>query len=195
MIYFDLNEVIRNYLIKVISSPQHPMTLVLLNPEKRSQTLDFLGPETFFFSFNTNHRNRIRLKSVNFQENPIEEAQGNFEMDVEKLLQKLKDRTLCPTLFICFTVLVFLNGLNCIGSFEQVEYLKRFKINWNRLAFPGILPEHLQVTKKLSCGRMISTEGNPIYPLDLILGTKPSFAEPPCLGRWLEPLFPRLGLI
>ena len=195
MIYFDLNEVIRNYLIKVISRPQHPMTMVLLKPEKRSQALDFFGPETSFFSFNTNLGNRIRLKSVNFQENSLKETQGNFEMNEEKLLQMLKERTFCPTLFICFTVLVFLNGLNCMGSFEQVEYLKKFKINWNHLAFPGILPEHLQETKKLSCGRMISIEGNPIYPLDLILGTNPSFVEPPCLGRWLEPLFPRLGLI
>jgi len=41
---------------------------------------------------------------------------------------------------------------------------------------------------------MISKDGNPVYPLDLILGKKAELEKPQTFSEWMEPLFPRLGL-
>ena len=195
VVYFDLNEVIRNYLLEVLSKSQHPLTMILLNPERRYQLLEVFGKETPLFSTNSNNGNRIKLETLSFHENQLGGPSSSFVMDEENLVRMLKERTLCPGLLIGFTVLVFLNGLNCLGSFEQIEYLARFKKNWSRFSFPGLIPMEQQDTKKLSCGRMISSQGKSLYPLDLILGQEPSFSEPRTLGQWMEPLFPRLGLI
>ena len=115
-------------------------------------------------------------------------------MEEEKLVQMLQERTLCPGLFIGFSVLVYLNGLNCLGSFEQVEYLARFKKIWQHFEFEGAVPQEQLQTRRLSCGRMISMDGKPVYPLDLILGKKADLERPQTFSEWMEPLFPRLGL-
>ena len=128
------------------------------------------------------------------RENRLEGQNYSLNMEEEKLVQMLQERTLCPGLFIGFSVLVYLNGLSCLGSFEQVEYLARFKKIWQHFEFQGAVPQEQLQTRRLSCGRMISKDGKPVYPLDLILRKKTELEKPQTFSEWMEPLFPRLGL-
>ena len=118
------------------------------------------------------------MEPLFFWENRLEGQNYSMNIEVEKLVQMLQERTLCPGLFIGFSVLVYINGLNCLGSFEQVEYLARFKKIWQHFEFEGAVPQEQLETRRLSCGRMISKDGKPIYPLDLILGKKAELEKP-----------------
>ena len=194
IVYFDINEVIRNYLLEILPQSQNRFRGMLLNAKHFQKILGSSGVETPLFNINSKHRNRIRLEPLFLRENRLEGQNYSMNMEEEKLVQMLQERTLCPGLFIGFSVLVYLNGLNCLGSFEQVEYLARFKKIWQHFEFEGAVPQEQLQTRSLSCGRMISKDGKPFYPLDLILGKKAELEKPQTFSEWMEPLFPRLGL-
>ena len=167
---------------------------MLLNAKHFQTILGSSEVETPLFSINSKHGNRIRMEPLFLRENRLEGQNYSIDLEEEKLMQMLQERTLCPGLFIGFSVLVYLNGLNCLGSFEQVEYLAKFKKIWQHFEFEGAVPQKQLQTRRLSCGRMISKDGKPVYPLDLILGKKAELEKPQTFSEWMEPLFPRLGL-
>ncbi|MEC8185347.1 MAG: hypothetical protein VX208_09685, partial [SAR324 cluster bacterium] len=194
IVYFDINEVIRNYLLEIMPQSQNRFRGMLLNAKHFQTILESSEVETPLFSINFKHGNRIRMEPLFLRENRLEGQNYSINMEEEKLVQMLQERTLCPGLFLGFSVLVYLNGLNCLGSFEQVEYLARFKKIWQHFEFEGAVPQEQLQTRSLSCGRMISKDGKPVYPLDLILGKKAELEKPQTFSEWMEPLFPRLGL-
>jgi len=141
LVYFDINEVIRNYLLEILPQSQNRFRGMLLNAKHFQTILESSGVETPLFSINSRHGNRIRMEPLFLRENRLEGQNYSMNMEEEKLVQMLQERTLCPGLFIGFSVLVYLNGLNCLGSFEQVEYLARFKKIWQHFEFEGAVPQ------------------------------------------------------
>ncbi len=73
---------------------------------------------------------------------------------------------MCPGLFIVFFVLRFLNGIRCLGSFNQIEYLEEFRRTWQSLDLEWNMDLEPDNMHMLTTGR-IKIDGKPIWPLDL----------------------------
>ena len=115
-------------------------------------------------------------------------------MLLEKIIHGLEKGLLCPGLFLVFTVLSFINGLTCFGSFEQVEYLAEFKRRWIKI---GFLEQELVRTVNitaLTSGRCVDENETVVHPLDLLLGLEWSFPENITVGELMKPLLGRLGV-
>ena len=194
IVYFDLNEVIRAYLLRVLAQSTHPVSRTLLEPGKREKVLDVFGIETPIFTIPLRTKNRERSVPVYIHGDRIVAQNYSIPLNAETLSAALENGTLCPGLFLTFTILSFINGLTCIGSFEQIEYLSRFQTQWLQL---NLLDQ--DVVSKVNprafcCGRRVDVSGETVHPLDLLLGWSPEFPELKTLGDLLQPLLPRLGV-
>ena len=194
VVYFDFNEVIRSYLVRILPDRGHPLTKILLEEEWRNKVLSAFGSKIPFFSVNASKSNRSRLEPVICIDNQLNGTSFSCKLDEKTLMALIYDGTLCPGLFISFTILSFLNGITCLGSFEQIEYLSHYQQTWASL---DLLNQDILSnvnTRALSCGRKVDVEGIPVYPLDLLLGCPVELPEHGSFGEWMFPLFPRLGL-
>ena len=194
VLYFDLNEVIRTYLILVLKNSQHPLFRFLFEPTIRKTVLDEFSPETPLFTVEVHHKNKIRQETVVFKDDMLQSQNFQLEVSPEKIIKALESGTLCPGLFITFTTLCFINALICFGSFEQVEYLAEFRRKWLKLGFLEQEIVRAVNTSALTSGRCIEESGVAVNPLDLLLGFRWSFMENQTVGELMRPLLPRLGI-
>jgi hypothetical protein len=194
VLYFDLNEVIRTYLILVLKKSQHPLFRLLFEPTIRKTVLDEFSPETPLFTVEVHHKNKIRQETVVFKDDMLQSQNFQLEVSPEKIIKALESGTLCPGLFITFTTLCFINALICFGSFEQVEYLAEFRRKWLKLGFLEQEIVRAVNTSALTSGRCIEESGVAVNPLDLLLGFRWSFMENQTVGELMRPLLPRLGI-
>ena len=84
------------------------------------------------------------------------------------------------------------NRVRCAGSFEQVEYLPRIV---RALAAAGFEPARdldPEAAAWLTTGRALGPDAQPVYPLDVVLGTPFEPDTGASLWDWLAPLMPRL---
>jgi hypothetical protein len=72
VLYFDLNEVIRTYLILVLKNSQHPLFRFLFEPTIRKTVLDEFSPETPLFTVEVHHKNKIRQETVVFKDDMLQ---------------------------------------------------------------------------------------------------------------------------
>ena len=114
---------------------------------------------------------------------------------MKNILRDLEKGILCPSLFLVFTTLSFLNGLICFGSFEQVEYLADFKRRWLK---NDLLDKEVVYSVNVSAftsGLCLDEEERTISPLDLILGIDWDFNENITIGNLVKPLLSRMGVV
>jgi len=194
IVYFDLNEVIRAYLILVLKNSQHPMFRILFEPTTRKIVLNEFSPETPLFIVEVQYKNKIRQETVVFKDDMFQSQNFQLEISPEKIIKELESGTLCPGLFLTFTTLCFINALICFGSFEQVEYLAEFRQKWLKLDFLEQEIVSTVNTSAFTSGLCIEESGIAVNPLDLLLGFRWSFKENQTVGELMRPLLPRLGV-
>jgi len=89
----------------------------------------------------------------------------------KQLIQELKNETLCPGIFVTFLVLRFLNGIRCLGSFYQLEYIEEYRKKWVLLDLDWSLFLDKEEEEMLTTGRLVEEE-KPLWPLDLYIQGK-----------------------
>ncbi|MBC8259119.1 MAG: hypothetical protein H8E38_08885 [SAR324 cluster bacterium] len=194
LLYFDLNEVIRTYLLLVLKNSEHPLFHLLFTKTIRNSVLAEFSQQTPFFSVEVKHKNRIRQEALIFKGDLLQSQNFQIEATPENIIRELESGTLCPGLFLTFTTLCFINSLTCFGSFEQVEYLAEFKRKWLKL---DLLEQEIVSavnTAALTSGRSLDQAGTAVHPLDMLLGLDWSFQENQSVGELMMPLLPRLGI-
>jgi len=186
--------VIRNYLLIVLKDTSHPIHCILFNKKIRQKVFSNFPQEIPIFTIEVSHKNKIRHRSVVLKNCLLQSQNYHLELSPENLIQELQKGVLCPGLFLVFTVLSFINGLRCFGSFEQVEYLADFKQRWLKIDFLDKEIVNRANISSLTSGCCLDESGNAIYPIDLLLGFEWNFPEDITLGELMEPLLPRMGI-
>jgi len=167
---------------------------MLFDEKIRQEVFGNFPPETPIFSIEVSHKNKIRHQSVVLKNGLLQSQNYCLELSLEKIIQELEKGVLCPGLFLVFTILSFINGLSCFGSFEQVEYLANFRQRWLKSDF--LEKEIVLYTNvsSLTSGRCIDEYANTVHPIDLLLGFEWEFPEDITFGKLMEPLLQRLGV-
>ena len=192
--YFDLNEVISNYLLKVLQNSSHPLQQILFDRKIRERVFREFPADMPLFYIEVIHKNKIRQEKVIINGEMLISQNYQLELSQQNIIHELETGRLCPALFFVFTALSFINGLICFGSFEQVEYLAEFKRRWLKL---DLLEEELVRTVNISAltsGRCVDETVTAVHPLDLLLGLEWSFPENITVGELMKPLLGRLGV-
>ena len=195
IVYFDLNEVIRNYLIAVLKNSRHPLFRLLFDRKIRETVFAEFSRETPLFTIGVHHKNKVRQEAVVIKGDILQSQNFQLEASQENIIKELETGALCPGLFLTFTTLSFINGLICFGSFEQVEYLSEFQRKWLKL---GLLDQEIVRavnTRALTSGRCVDETSEGVHPLDLLLGLEWSFAENQTVADLMKPLLFRLGVV
>ena len=192
IIYFDLNEVISNYLELVISNSNHPIYKLFFDKTVRNSVFTLFPSNTPLFTVNVKYKNKMRQESVVVNGNELHSQNYSLKLTQENLINEIKSGTLCPGLFIGFTALSFVNGFVCFGSFEQVEYLAVFKQKWLKLNLLDNEIVHKSNTSAFTSGRCVDESGEGIHPLDMLFGLEMRFNENRTVSELLGPLLSRL---
>ena len=192
IIYFDLNEVIRNYLVLVIANSNHPINRLFFDHAVRDSVFAVFPSDTPLFTVDVNYKNKMRQESVVLNGDELQSQNYKLKLTQENLINEIKSGALCPGLFLGFTALSFINGFICFGSFEQVEYLAGFKQKWIKLDLLDNEIVDMSNTSSFTSGRCVDESGEGIHPLDLLLGLEMSFNENQTVGELMEPLLYRL---
>jgi len=192
IIYFDLNEVISNYLALVFANSNHPIYRLFLENTVRNSVFAVFPPDTTLFTVDVNYKNKMRQESVVLNGDELLSQNYRLKLTQENLINEIKSGALCPGLFLGFTVLSFINRFICFGSFEQVEYLAGFKQKWLKLDILDNEIVHKSNTSAFTSGRCVDESGEGIHPLDLLLGMEMKFNGNQTVGELIEPLLNRL---
>jgi hypothetical protein len=176
VVYLDLNEVIRLYLMRVLPDGGHPMHRLLFEEHP-------FGDHLPAFCLQRADGKRLRVAHL--------PAEG---LDANTVLEGLASGRLCPGLALTFCSLAFCSGFLCLGSFEQVEYLHAFRERLDEVDWPEAGMAGRVRVDGLTTGRLLApSDGEPFYPLDAVLGTR--YSPPPAtttVGEMIRPLLPRL---
>ncbi len=192
--YFDINEVVRNYLIKVLKKSDHPLHTIFFNSKIREKILGFFPAELPFFSIEGIYKKKVRQQSVILKNGLLISQNYKLELSLEEIIRELEKGRLCPSLFLVFTTLSFLNGMICFGSFEQVEYLSDFKRRWLKSDLLDKEVVHSVNVSAFTSGLCQDESAQTIFPLDLILGLNWDFNNNITIGDLVKPLLPRMGV-
>ncbi|MGK5095154.1 hypothetical protein WDW89_24485 [Deltaproteobacteria bacterium TL4] len=192
VVYVDLNEIIGHYLKSILQKPQHPICRFLSEERLRNAVFSKIGDPLPLFTRPVSQHQKIRLEPLFAKGSKLEGPTTLIEMNPESLTQSLDSEQLCPGLFLTFCILCFLNGLKCLGSFEQIEYLESFQEQLQSTTW--LTPD--QINRKnisaLTTGRCVDETGQPLFPLDVLLGSFWEFPKGQTLGQLITPLLPRL---
>lgn len=189
--YFDLNRVIAGYLLRALPERGHPLAELLLRPTLRESVLPALGPGPLFYAESV-QSGRPQMVGLHATGHALEGKSVRIPLEPTPLTAALAERRLCPGLGLTFVSLAFVNGFRCLGSFDQLEYLGRFKSALASLGWPPPIAALLDDPGGLTTGRALGEDGRPIHPLDVVLGAALRFEPESPLREWIEPLLPRL---
>ena len=148
-----------------------------------------------FFSIEALYKNKIRQQSVFLKDGDLFSHNFELKLSLENIIKELEKGTLCPSLFLVFTTLSFLNGFICFGSFEQVEYLAEFRSRWLKNDFLDKEVVHSVNVSAFTSGHCLDDDARSVFPLDLILGLDWDFNENITVGNLIKPLLPRMGVL
>lgn len=172
IIYLDINQVINRYLIKVLKSDddKHPIAQLLLDKNiiKHVNTL-FENPN--FFLGNYKGKKSFKVEGLKWNGQYLTgDKRGNIPLTKSGFITLLEQNELCPGLLLLFFSLRFLNGIKCLGSFNQVEYLESFRQKLEKLPLDGLFLQP-DSNAALTSGRL-KINGNYLYPMDAVLKGK-----------------------
>jgi len=194
LLYFDLNEVVRNYLLKVLQNSSHPFYRLLFDRRIRERAFEEFSLETSLFTIQVLRKNKIRQESLRLNGEMLVSQNFKLQLSQEKVINELKNGSLCPGQFFVFSTLVFINGLTCFGGFNQVEYLAGYKSSWIKIDLLDQEVLRNVNVSALTSGRCVDESQAVVYPLDLLLGLEWDFPKNITVGELIYPLLCRLGV-
>jgi hypothetical protein len=181
-VYVDINEVIMSYIKKVLENDSHPITKILLQEEYQEQIMRAFGEKVCLFYGKSNSKNS-KLETFTLHKGFIQSKSTVIKLTKENLLEAFKSRDLCPGTLLVFTILSLLNHFKCLGSFRQVEYLSKYKEEWQKLGlFIEYKPEKVP-TDNLTTG-MFTKQPN-LHPIDILLGSENKSQSSDLFGEYL----------
>ena len=170
LVYIDINEVVAEYLIRVLKNRFHIFYRIFFHPEIRQQFMETFPGETMFYApvFNGKYED---MENMIFSEIVLKSKNKEILLDnPEILIQAIKEGQICPSLILTFIALSFLNQFKCFGSFAQVEYLPVYQEKLAKLEFMKIFKIETIATSNLTTG--VFPNGADIFPADLIIHDK-----------------------
>ncbi len=190
--YMDLNALVTDYLLRVFEDPAHPMSRMLFDSSVRRKLQDGLGQKPAWFVAGIQKGKRLRVEPLVLDDEGLHGVGVDVALTPKAISAALSGGKICPGLVPCFLSLAFINGAYCLGSFEQVEYLERFRSTLAKLGWPHKDVSAVAVDG-LTTGRCVdSRDGIPVWPLDLWLGYDWRASSDQTVAQWIEGLASRL---
>jgi len=191
----DINRVVTHYLVEVLRSrPDHPCC-ELLSDSRTAGNIRQSFREPPLFLGNYRGKKSSKVEGLSWAGNGLKSPRQGFQaLDRGELVGRLRSFELCPAIFLLFFILRFINGIRCLGSFSQIEYLETYRRTWESVS-PG-WGRHLapDSERSLTTGRLIQN-GQAVWPLDLAMtGERLSvdaFADME-MGTFWEPILRQL---
>jgi hypothetical protein len=187
--FFNLNEVIRKYLIIVLKDDSHWLTQIFLNPWKIKSLEKELANN--WFVAEVEKQGKKKVEQIHLQNRCFESKTISISAEPESIISALNEHRFCPGLTICFWILAFYNGIRCLGGFEQIEYLAELDSRFNQLEFQNLINYSSDQTALLTTGRCIDQDYE-VYPIDVFLGNSKIPLPEGTLLSWLQPIILRL---
>ena len=187
--FFNLNEVIRKYLIIVLKDDSHWLTQIFLDPWKIKSLEKELANN--WFVAEVEKQGKKKVEQIHLQNRCFESKTISISAEPESIISALNEHRFCPGLTICFWVLAFYNGIRCLGGFEQIEYLAELDSRLNQLEFQNLINYSSDQTALLTTGRCID-QNYEVYPIDVLLGNSKLPLPEGTLLSWLQPIISRL---
>ncbi|MBU3915439.1 hypothetical protein KKA14_07875, partial [bacterium] len=195
IIYFDINRVVSRYLVKVLSSPkEHPLQKIFFSEAVSQKVMSAFDDSPLFLN-TCKGKKSSKVNGLFWRNKGLDSKKTGFqEYSRQELIQDLKDGKVCPGVFLLFFILRFINGIRCLGSFNPIEYLERFRQTLGNLGLNWNLHLDLDYKQSLTTGRL-TRDGKPLWPLDLALAGKTikleEYAQTEMRFFW-EPIVERL---
>lgn len=194
--YFDINQVITNYLIKIIEKEDihHPVFQVFFGKIADEFWTAFKKYPAFMGSYSG--KKSYKVDQLYWEKQGLIGKKTTYPINKpEDLLALFQGKEICPAVLITFFILKFINRIRCLGSFNQIEYLENIKSTL--LDFPSgwNLDLNHAAESMLTTGRIFKFD-KPYWPLDLFLDKASidvqAFAEYPMIKFW-QPIIDQLN--
>ncbi len=197
ILYFDINRVIRRYLLKILSSEKDHAIKQLFHSQTPESTIiwkAFNLPSPLLSNYRGKKSSKV--DHLYWDHNYLTGTKRSYRVEsIDKLYQLLSDDHICPGVFIVFLVLKFLNGIRCLGSFNQIEYLENYRKTWQQLDLNWKLDLSDDIMNSLTSGRLL-VDNRPVWPLDLFMKQEQLSIEEFSswkLGKLWEPIVNQLS--
>ena len=187
--FFNLNEVIRKYLINVLKDNSHWITQLFLDPWKIKSLEKELANN--WFVTEVEKQGKKKVEQIHLQNRCFESKTISISAEPESIISALNENRFCPGITLCFWILAFCNGIRCLGGFEQIEYISELDSKLNQLEFLNLINYSSDQTSLLTTGRCIDQDYE-VYPIDVLLGTSKIPLPEGTLLSWLQPIISRL---
>lgn len=192
IVYIDLNEVLVNYLQQVLLNTRHPLYRLFFDASTQHEVLSVFGKQLAIFTIPVERRSKWKQENLYLHGTTLSGHSHSLEFDQESLIAGLQSGYFCPTVFLCFMILSFINGIKCLGGFNQIEYLQLYQqklkdIHW----LDQDLVQSAMLTG-LTSGRTVDAQGQAVFPLDIFLGSPWEAQESQLIGDWFHPLIAKL---
>ncbi len=176
IIYIDINEVISNYLVLILKNSNHFAYKMFFDEIMHKHIMDIWSSSAHFFYDMVDGKNGPKQVNTYIDSFVLKNGIKEENITPEILIDKLKNTRLCPGVFVGFTVLAFLNGFQCFGSFKQVCYLTDYKKTWIE---SNLLPTNIQTVKtySLTTGALPLEADRYKTAIDIILGESIDFKK------------------
>lgn len=196
ILYFDINRVISKYLVKVLKNTHNHLILEILFSSDVNELLNKSFGFPVFFLTGYKGKKSFKIESLRWVNGASQgDKSGERKYTKEELIDDLENYILCPGIFLQFLVLRFINGIKCLGSFNQLEYLEDYRKRWQELDFDFELKLEPDVDESLTTGRLLDDSGTPIWPLDTLWNEKviktEEYSQKPMSFFW-EPILKQL---
>ncbi len=186
LIYLDINEIVSEYLVKVLEKDNHPLHKMFFDPISRKEFTRIFRGETLFYIPTTSGKYK-KMENMSIVKNVLKSKTQEISLqNKEELINALKNNRLCPALITTFIVLAFLNQFKCFGSFGQVEYLPVYQKKLAKLKFLKPYKIEQVPTANLTTGTF--PEKTNLYPIDIIALGKFAPKESILFGELLLPM-------
>lgn len=168
LVFLDICELASDYMQTVLLDDDHPMTRLCFDPAL-SRRLRLALPLLSWFSHagpDGERFQQLRVEGVRLRGRGLD-----LEWKPQAIVEALRDRVLCPGLFPVFAAVAFVNQFQCLGSFNQVQYLTQMKqVLINLHGFDGDAFADVP-TDALTLGRARNADDAEVYPIDILLGS------------------------
>lgn len=185
----DINNIVKHYLLEVLKNKSHPIYQIFFDSKLSGKVFKKFS-DLPVFRIVKKGKKSLKVRPAFWNTGKLISEQSLNAETPEQLIELLETNVICPGQWLLFFILVFLNGLQCLGSFNQVEYLQNYCLKLQDLQsyFPLQLDSF---ENKLTTGRLID-EGSEVWPFDyLILGKKidiDSYQDRPMNTFWQKTL-------
>ncbi len=164
-VFFDFNEVIKNYLILAIEDPKSILSQILFDKKNLNILEENFKDEVFFYKPNKKGKYDF-VESYYLKGNNLQSNKNKILLNRANLKKELQENYLCPGMPLSFLIYAFLNNFLCYGSFAQVEYLPKYKKNFLKVP---ILKNIISNSKDGALTTGSFPDNISLHPLDLYI--------------------------